>query len=128
VEAGDLLCIEILNDGGFPVVALRGELDLSNAQSLRDQLPTVRDAPLVAVDMTDLAFVDSTGLSVIAQYGKQLKDAQRELYFVITRPVIRRRAPRPDSPRLKLAAPGGRMPRRSRCETNEPHVVHNGRG
>jgi anti-sigma B factor antagonist len=49
------------------IVSLEGELDLATAPQLRDQLVTLaeQDGSDVVVDLTRLAFIDSTGLSVL---------------------------------------------------------------
>jgi anti-sigma B factor antagonist len=46
------------------IFVLRGELDLSNSQDLAEQLQTPR-ASLVVVDLSELTFVDSSGLGAI---------------------------------------------------------------
>lgn len=49
------------------IVSLDGELDLATAPQLREQLVTLaeKDGGDVVVDLTRLAFIDSTGLSVL---------------------------------------------------------------
>jgi anti-anti-sigma factor len=49
------------------VVSLEGELDLATSPQLREQLValTERADSVIVVDLTDLAFIDSTGLSVL---------------------------------------------------------------
>ncbi len=56
-------------------VRLLGELDLATAGQLRHELErlTSEGATLVTVDMTDLAFIDSTGLSVLVRALKGLR-------------------------------------------------------
>ena len=88
--ASDLVQITIAQHGATPLVELQGELDLSNAQLLRETLERVPLAKLVALDMTELTFIDSTGLGAIAQFGKRLRDAGGALYLVVTRPAIRK--------------------------------------
>lgn len=54
-------------DGDQVTIAVAGELDMHTAPDLDDALTEVIDggAQRVVVDMTDLAFLDSTGLSTI---------------------------------------------------------------
>ncbi|WP_433316733.1 STAS domain-containing protein [Micromonospora chersina] len=48
------------------VVRLAGELDISSTDELRGLLSdTIRETPVVDVDLTDLTFMDSTALSVL---------------------------------------------------------------
>jgi anti-sigma B factor antagonist len=49
------------------IVSLEGELDLATAPQLREQLVTLaeQDDSDIVVDLTRLAFIDSTGLSVL---------------------------------------------------------------
>ncbi|MDQ6728005.1 MAG: STAS domain-containing protein [Actinomycetota bacterium] len=56
-------------------VRLVGELDLATADDLRDELVRLASsgATLVTVDMTDLSFIDSTGLSVLVSALKRLR-------------------------------------------------------
>lgn len=52
---------------GHTVVELRGELDLSNAQALRDRLLEIagREPVSLILDLSGLTFMDSTGISVL---------------------------------------------------------------
>jgi anti-sigma B factor antagonist len=49
------------------VVAVLGEVDVHSAPELRDRLTEVSDAgaPTLVVDLTRLAFIDSTGLGAL---------------------------------------------------------------
>jgi anti-sigma B factor antagonist len=57
----------VTRSAGLVTVALSGELDLSGAPQLRECFAQLADqgAMQVAVDLTELGFVDSTGLSVL---------------------------------------------------------------
>lgn len=56
-------------------VRLMGELDMATAGDLRDELLRLAadGAKLVTVDMSDLSFIDSTGLSVLISALKRLR-------------------------------------------------------
>lgn len=56
-------------------VRLLGELDMATASQLRDELVrlTANGAKLVIIDLADLAFIDSTGLSVLITGLKRLR-------------------------------------------------------
>jgi anti-sigma B factor antagonist len=53
---------------GATVVSLRGQLDIDTAQQLRDVLDALLDTPVprIVVDVADLTFCDSIGLSALA--------------------------------------------------------------
>jgi anti-anti-sigma factor len=64
-------------DDGIRIVAVRGELDLSTAPELEGPLQeavTAGDAPVV-VDLSECAFIDSTGIALIVRAWKQLDGA-----------------------------------------------------
>ena len=74
VNPGDLRVLVSAVDSSHEV-RLQGELDLSTASQLRDELArlTADGARFVTVDMSDLAFIDSTGLSVLITGLKRLR-------------------------------------------------------
>ena len=51
---------------------LGGELDMSTVQILRDALRWVPAEGRVTLDLSDLAFLDSSGLNEFAQYADSL--------------------------------------------------------
>ncbi len=73
-DAGDLRVI-VSSAGSGHEVRLLGELDMSTASQLRDELVRLASdgATLVTVDLSDLAFIDSTGLSVLITGLKRLR-------------------------------------------------------
>jgi anti-sigma B factor antagonist len=62
-----LFGVAVTHTGAHAVVALSGELDLASAPALRDCLAGLADEgeTQILMDLTDLDFVDSTGLSVL---------------------------------------------------------------
>lgn len=66
VAPGELKVVVSGGEGQYEV-RLAGELDMSTAPQLREELLRLASegAAQVTLDMTDLAFVDSTGLSVL---------------------------------------------------------------
>jgi anti-sigma B factor antagonist len=62
-------------------VAVRGELDVYTAPRLREALDGVIDdgALHIVIDVRDMTFVDSTGLSVIVGALKRVRDRGGEL-------------------------------------------------
>lgn len=71
---GELEVIVSLAAGGHEVW-LRGELDMATAPELRDELGQLasEDPAPVTIDLSDLTFIDSTGLSVLVGALKLLR-------------------------------------------------------
>ena len=73
-------------------VRLLGELDMSTAPQLREELLrlTSGGATMVTVDLSQLAFVDSTGLSVLITGLKRLRQQGGEMALRSPTPGTRR--------------------------------------
>ena len=71
-------------DGGLAVVSMSGELDLGTAPAARQELEHVlrQGGEGLHVDMSGVAFVDSTGLGVLVWAWEQAR-AQRMDYLVV---------------------------------------------
>jgi anti-anti-sigma factor len=71
--------------GTWPVVRLRGEIDLSNVEALykvAEDAVTNHDAGLV-VDLSGVTFLDSTGLRLVFRLARRLGDRQQNLRLVV---------------------------------------------
>jgi anti-sigma B factor antagonist len=71
--------------------ALSGEVDLAVAPQLREDLRIIvraSDADLV-VDCTHLTFIDSTGITVLLEAHRDLRQRGRELYVANVRTTAR---------------------------------------
>jgi anti-sigma B factor antagonist len=69
------LSIDVQREGDDAVVHLAGELDISTSPDLQDTLAELTDAPRrVAVDLSDLEFMDSTGLAALLGAHKALSE------------------------------------------------------
>lgn len=91
MNGGASLTIGVLEHNGTPVIALDGELDMSNVHLLKDTFAGLNGGPDFAiVDMTNLTFIDSAGLNAIAVYGRRALNRGIPLYIVGTRPSVRR--------------------------------------
>jgi anti-sigma B factor antagonist len=73
-------------------VRLKGELDIATVDQLRQHLNKARQAcgEHVILDLTDLEFMDSQGLSVIVSCHKAVSAAAGSLSLVSPRPIVRR--------------------------------------
>jgi anti-sigma B factor antagonist len=87
------LRIDVRRDDQATFVDLSGELDLSSAPRLRELLVTMLsdDAPpRIVVDLTDLVYLDSTGLSVFVAAHKRASSADTEFSLANPNPSVRR--------------------------------------
>ena len=67
--------------GDYCVLAVRGEVDVYSAPDLHDELATLLEsgAETVVVDLTEVGFLDSTGLGVLVTARAAAVDAGRAL-------------------------------------------------
>ena len=77
---------------GHAVVCLKGELDIATVDQLRLHLNKARQScgEHVILDLTDLEFMDSQGLSVIVGCDKAVRAAAGSFALVAPRPIVRR--------------------------------------
>jgi anti-sigma B factor antagonist len=91
VNPGDL---QVLVSGDQPEyeIQLFGELDMSTAPALREELVELiaAGATMVTVDLSELAFVDSTGLSVLITGLKRLRQQGGDMALRSPTPGTRR--------------------------------------
>ena len=88
----DLLEAEIKSVGVHALVALAGELDASTVGELYEQLAKLRREGVehVALNMAEVTFVDSTGLSVLVTLHKRLESVNGELIIFCPSVQLRR--------------------------------------
>jgi anti-anti-sigma factor len=79
-----ILEVESAERDGRVHVSLRGELDLSTVGKVDDELQTVeRGAPKVVVlDLSDLTFLDSTGLRCVVRADERAREDGRRFVVV----------------------------------------------
>jgi anti-anti-sigma factor len=68
---------------GIHIVALHGELDLSTAKGLSEELTAI--AGSTVIDLADLTFMDSTGIAAVIAARNQIREEGDDL--VVTRPI-----------------------------------------
>ena len=73
--------------GDFTVFAVSGEIDMDSAPRLREQvIEQLSDgAHRLVIDMSDVTFMDSSGLSALVAILKRIRDHDGELRLVVTR-------------------------------------------
>lgn len=89
---GDYFFVDTQHNNRSACIFLRGELDLGSAEILSLALAAIEIAgsdPLV-IDMTQVRFVDCSGLSVLlGAYNRACRD-DRDLFITNVQPAVRR--------------------------------------
>ena len=69
---------------GLVQVSLRGELDLSTVGRVQDELQRVEGngPPVLALDLSQLSFLDSTGLRCVVRADERAKESGRRFVVV----------------------------------------------
>jgi len=86
------LAITIHHRGRRSVLRLHGELDASAEDRLRSAIGNAlnRSPELVVVDLSELAFMDCSGLSVLVWAHRRLAEQERQLLITGAQPVVQR--------------------------------------
>jgi anti-sigma B factor antagonist len=76
--------VEVRSADTATVISVSGELDLASSPALEEELERVAqsDAQLVVVDLRNLEFMDSTGLSVLVRAHQRAEENHRRLGLV----------------------------------------------
>lgn len=90
--AGEDFDVAVSSADDGHLLRLTGELDMATAHKLRDQLTTLADdgARQVTIDLSELEFIDSTGLSVLVSGLKRLREQGGDLMLRSPRPGTRK--------------------------------------
>jgi anti-anti-sigma factor len=84
VNPTELATIEFGEAERATVATVRGEIDLSNADRLLDELMThVGATPWLVVDLTGCSYLDSAGLRVLARVDVRCRDVGSGLRLVV---------------------------------------------
>ena len=88
VDPSEFLNLVVTEEEAGRAVHLRGELDMSTAALLRDELArlTGDGATHITLDLGELAFIDSTGLSVLITALKRLRQQGGDMVLRAPRP------------------------------------------
>ena len=76
--------VEVQSKDQATVIAVSGELDLASSPALQEELDRVSasDATLLIIDLRELDFMDSTGLSVLVRAHQRAEEQGRRLAMV----------------------------------------------
>jgi anti-sigma B factor antagonist len=76
--------VEVQNQGPATVIAVSGELDLASSPALQEELDRAQasDARMLIIDLRELDFMDSTGLSVLVRAHQRAEEQGRQLAMV----------------------------------------------
>lgn len=74
--------LDVQND--FWDIVLEGELDVSTADKLKEHLHKLAEKEIVdmKINLTNLDYIDSTGLGVMIGVLKKLKISDKEIYII----------------------------------------------
>ncbi len=70
------------SEGPKAVLRLKGELDVSSSAALEDELQRVNGASVIVLDLSELAFIDSTGLGVLVKTHQRMREEGDQLAVV----------------------------------------------
>jgi anti-sigma B factor antagonist len=84
--------LEVRNQGRATVIAVSGELDLASSPALQEELDRVAgsDSQLLIIDLRELDFMDSTGLSILIRAHQAAEEAGHRLAIVNGSRQVRR--------------------------------------
>jgi anti-anti-sigma factor len=76
-----------------PVVSIRGEIDLSNADAIRAEIvaSVPHTAAGVVLDLTDTTYLDSSGVRLLFDLAERLHGRRQRLALVVTEEALVRR-------------------------------------
>ena len=79
-----MLKMRVSLDGPTQTVALAGELDMANAQTLAEALERAENDGVesITVDMRELEFIDSTGIAILVAAHRRLNAASERIRLV----------------------------------------------
>ena len=101
----DLSSLQVDDSDDVVVARLAGEIDLSNASSVGDQLTgAVPNSALgLVLDLSDTSYLDSSGVSLVFDLAERLRRRQQQLRLVVPEDAPLRRV-------LRIVAAGDALP------------------
>ena len=76
--------LEVRRQGAATVISVSGELDLASSPALQEELDRAAgsDSQMLIIDLRELDFMDSTGLSVLVRAHQRIEEQGRQLAMV----------------------------------------------
>ncbi len=74
--------LEVRSQGKATIIAVSGELDLASSPALQEELDRASDSDMMIIDLRELDFMDSTGLSVLVRAHQRAEEQGRRLAMV----------------------------------------------
>lgn len=86
------LSVNLRRVGDVPVMSFKGDVDIATAPVLRDSISQVmaKGVNRIVVDLSDVGFLDSTGLGVLVGRLKAVRGTDGAMSVVITNPHVLR--------------------------------------
>lgn len=83
----DLARVEGERQGTVCLVRVHGEIDLSNAQEVSSAIGSVmgQEARWLVVDLSDITYLDSSGVALLLRLSERLQTRRRQLHLVVPR-------------------------------------------
>jgi anti-sigma B factor antagonist len=72
----------VRSQGKATIIAVSGELDLASSPALQEELDRASDSDMLVIDLRELDFMDSTGLSVLVRAHQRAEEQGRRLAMV----------------------------------------------
>jgi anti-anti-sigma factor len=88
-----LVQVHTRQDGSVPVCEVRGELDASNVEYVREQIldAATSEAPGMVIDLTETTYLDSAGVRILFELARRLRSRRQELRIAVpTDGIVRR--------------------------------------
>jgi anti-sigma B factor antagonist len=84
--------ITVRDEGQATLVKMSGELDAVASPRLREEIDRLRakDRPRLVLDLEEVTFIDSSGLSALVRLLKQVRDQGGRLGLAALQPPVRR--------------------------------------
>lgn len=86
------LRISVAEENGFSTLSLRGDLDIATAEKLARSLSDIegRGASVIVFDLSELDFIDSSGLRIIVAADAEARRSNRRVVVVEGPEAVRR--------------------------------------
>lgn len=92
-DLSTLAQLRITDEGGIPVIAVDGEVDVANVASLRAQIVRAvpNTAPGLVLDLSRTSYLDSRGVHLILELADRMATSQQPLRVVVPEGALVRR-------------------------------------